>query len=98
MSDTEFIKELERRYEVNEMMFREGKILKVKYEANKTFFRKIAATIERNRELEMQATPDIMTENFVSSFVRELKEYGLKPVFTIHNEVRILKQDFTAFK
>lgn len=97
MTDTDFVAELERRWNVNESLYAERKIVEKKYKENQDFFRKIAATIERNRELELQATPDIMTDNFIQSFLRELKEYGLRPVFTWNNEVRLFKQDFTAY-
>lgn len=97
MNDSDFVAELERRWNVNESLYAERKIVEKKYKENQAFFRKIAATIEQNRELQLQNTPDIMSENFIKSFIRELNEYGLRPVFTANNEVRLFKQDFTAF-
>lgn len=98
MNDADFIKELERRWNVNESMYNDGKIAQKKYEENQTFFRKIAQTIERNRELEIDHIPDLMTENFIKSLIRELKDYGLRAVFTQNNEIRIVKEDLTAYK
>ena len=97
MNDSDFVAELERRWNVNESLYAERKIVEKKYKENQAFFKKIAATIEQNRELQLKAMPDIMTDNFIQSFLRELNEYGLRPVFTANNEVRLFKQDFTAF-
>lgn len=97
MTNAEFIKELERRWNVNESLYASGQIVQKKYEANQVFFKKIAQTIERNVELEIDAIPDLQTETFIKSFLRELDSYGLRAIFTRNNEVRILKSDLTAY-
>lgn len=74
----------------------EGKWQTKTIEQETEFLILIKALIQENQELSINNTPDINSEKFIDSFVRELDYFDLRPVF-VWNEVRLMRKDFSAY-
>lgn len=76
---------LEKKHALNEKAFEDGRIAVRMYAENESFFREVAALIQRNQELEIEAGVREDAE-FVRSMLRELKEFNLK-LYLIEDEL-----------